>query len=140
MKVMTVLGTRPEIIRLSGVIPLLDQHTSHTLVHTGQNYDARLNGLFFRELGVRAPAVLMGIRASGFGDQSGQILAGIEPILTTHRPDRLLILGDTNSGLTAIVARRFGIPVFHMEAGNPCYDHPGPAEIHRRLSAPCSAV
>ncbi len=140
MKVMTVLGTRPEIIRLSGVIPLLDQHTTHTLVHTGQNYDDRLNGLFFRELGVRAPDVLMGIRASGFGDQAGQILAGIEPILTTHRPDRLLILGDTNSGLTAIVARRFGIPVFHMEAGNRCYDDRVPEEVNRRIIDHCSSV
>jgi UDP-N-acetylglucosamine 2-epimerase (non-hydrolysing) len=140
MKVMTVLGTRPEIIRLSGVIALLDQHATHTLVHTGQNYDDRLNGLFFRELVVRAPDVLMGIRASGFGDQAGQILAGIEPILTTHRPDRLLILGDTNSGLTAIVARRLGIPVFHMEAGNRCYDDRVPEEVNRRIIDHCSSV
>jgi UDP-N-acetylglucosamine 2-epimerase (non-hydrolysing) len=140
MKVMTVLGTRPEIIRLSGVIALLDQHAAHTLVHTGQNYDDRLNGLFFRELGVRAPDVVMNVRASGFGDQAGQILSGIDPIFAEHRPDRLLILGDTNSGLTAIVARRLGIPVFHMEAGNRCYDDRVPEEVNRRIIDHCSNV
>jgi UDP-N-acetylglucosamine 2-epimerase (non-hydrolysing) len=140
MKVMTVLGTRPEIIRLSRVIALLDAHTSHVLVHTGQNYDDRLNGLFFRELGVRAPDVLMNVRASGFGQQAGEIIAGIEPILLEHRPDRLLILGDTNSGLTAIVARRLGIPVFHMEAGNRCYDDRVPEEVNRRIIDHCSTV
>jgi UDP-N-acetylglucosamine 2-epimerase (non-hydrolysing) len=140
MKVMTVLGTRPEIIRLSRVIALLDAHASHVLVHTGQNYDDRLNGLFFRELGVRAPDVLMNVRASGFGQQAGEIIAGIEPILLEHRPDRLLILGDTNSGLTAIVARRLGIPVFHMEAGNRCYDDRVPEEVNRRIIDHCSTV
>lgn len=140
MKIMTVLGTRPEIIRLSRVIDLLDRHASHVLVHTGQNYDERLNGLFFRELGVRAPDVQMNIRASGFGQQAGEILSGIEPILLHHRPDRLLILGDTNSGLTAIVARRLGIPVFHMEAGNRCYDDRVPEEVNRRIIDHCSTV
>jgi UDP-N-acetylglucosamine 2-epimerase (non-hydrolysing) len=140
MKVMTVLGTRPEIIRLSRVIALLDAHTSHVLVHTGQNYDDRLNGLFFRELGVRQPDVLMNVRASGFGQQAGEILAGIEPVFLEHRPDRLLILGDTNSGLTAIVARRLGIPVFHMEAGNRCYDDRVPEEVNRRIIDHCSTV
>jgi len=140
MKVMTVLGTRPEIIRLSRVIPLLDRHASHVLVHTGQNYDDRLNGLFFRELGVRAPDVVMNVRGSGFGAQAGEIIAGIEPILLQHRPDRLLILGDTNSGLTAVVARRLGIPVFHMEAGNRCYDDRVPEEVNRRIIDHCSTV
>lgn len=140
MKLMTVLGTRPEIIRLSGVIPLLDRHASHILVHTGQNYDDRLDGLFFRELGVRAPDVRMNVRASGFGEQAGEIISGIEPILLHHRPDRLLILGDTNSGLTAIVARRLGIPVFHMEAGNRCYDDRVPEEVNRRIIDHCSSV
>ena len=140
MKIMTVLGTRPEIIRLSRVIALLDQHTDHTLVHTGQNYDDRLDGLFFRELGVRAPDVRMSIRASSFGEQAGEIIAGIEPIILQHRPDRLLILGDTNSGLTAIVARRLGIPVFHMEAGNRCYDDRVPEEVNRRIIDHCSTV
>lgn len=140
MKVMTVLGTRPEIIRLSRVIELLDQHADHVLVHTGQNYDERLNELFFRELGVRAPDEVMNVRASGFGKQAGEILAGIEPILMSERPDRLLILGDTNSGLTAIVARRLGIPVFHMEAGNRCYDDRVPEEVNRRIIDHCSTV
>jgi UDP-N-acetylglucosamine 2-epimerase (non-hydrolysing) len=140
MKIMTVLGTRPEIIRLSRVIALLDQHAAHTLVHTGQNYDDRLDGLFFRELGVRAPDVRMDVRSSMFGEQAGQILAGIEPIILRHRPDRLLILGDTNSGLSAIVARRLGIPVFHMEAGNRCYDDRVPEEVNRRIIDHCSTV
>jgi UDP-N-acetylglucosamine 2-epimerase (non-hydrolysing) len=140
MRIMTVLGTRPEIIRLSRIIPLLDRHTDHTLVHTGQNYDDTLDGLFFRELGVRAPDVRMNVKASSFGVQAGEILARIEPILLEHRPDRLLILGDTNSGLTAIVARRLGIPVFHMEAGNRCYDDRVPEEVNRRIIDGCSSV
>jgi UDP-N-acetylglucosamine 2-epimerase (non-hydrolysing) len=140
MKIMTVLGTRPEIIRLSGVIPLLDRHAAHVLVHTGQNYDERLNGLFFRELGVRAPDIAMNVRGGGFGDQAGQILAGLEPILLEQRPDRLLILGDTTSGLAAIVARRLGIPVYHMEAGNRCYDDRVPEEVNRRIIDHCSTV
>ncbi|MBS1809829.1 MAG: UDP-N-acetylglucosamine 2-epimerase (non-hydrolyzing) [Acidobacteria bacterium] len=133
MKIMTVLGTRPEIIRLSLMIKLLDQHADHVLVHTGQNYDDRLNGLFFRELSLRDPDVCLGIKSTGFGDQVGQILARIEPLLLEHRPDRLLILGDTNSGLTALVARRLGIPVYHMEAGNRCYDDRVPEEVNRRV-------
>ena len=137
---MTVLGTRPEIIRLSRVIALLDRHSSHVLVNTGQNYDDRLSGLFFRELGVRAPDVQMNVRGGGFGEQAGGIIAGIEPILLEHRPDRLLILGDTNSGLTAIVARRLGIPVYHMEAGNRCYDDRVPEEVNRRIIDHCSTV
>jgi UDP-N-acetylglucosamine 2-epimerase (non-hydrolysing) len=133
VKILTVLGTRPEIIRLSRVIPLLDRFASHVLVHTGQNFDDRLDGLFFRELGVRKPDVHMGVRASSFADQVGQILAKIEPILLEHRPDRLLILGDTNSGLTALIARRMGVPVYHMEAGNRCYDDRVPEEVNRRV-------
>jgi UDP-N-acetylglucosamine 2-epimerase (non-hydrolysing) len=120
MKVMTILGTRPEIIRLSLVIRLLDRYTEHVLAHTGQNYDDRLNELFFREMCVRQPDVLMGIKGKNFGEQVGQMLARAEDLFMEHRPDRLLILGDTNSGLCAIVAARLGIPVFHMEAGNRC--------------------
>jgi UDP-N-acetylglucosamine 2-epimerase (non-hydrolysing) len=130
---MTVLGTRPEIVRLSLVIKLLDASSDHVLVHTGQNYEECLNGLFFRELDVRAPDVYLGARGNGFGEQVGQILTKIEPVLITHRPDRLLLLGDTNSSLTAIVARRLGIPVYHMEAGNRCYDFRVPEEINRRI-------
>jgi UDP-N-acetylglucosamine 2-epimerase (non-hydrolysing) len=140
MKVMTVLGTRPEIIRLSVVIELLDRACEHVLVHTGQNYDDGLDGVFFRELGVRHPDVNLGVRASAFGEQAGQILAGIERELRTHRPDRLLVLGDTNSGLSAIVARRLGIPVYHMEAGNRCFDDRVPEEVNRRIIDHASTV
>lgn len=140
MRVMTVLGTRPEIIRLSLVIKQLDQQCDHVVVHTGQNYDDRLYGLFLRELGVREPDVHMGVQSGSFGDQIGRIMAGIEPLFREHRPDRLLVLGDTNSGLTAIIARRLGIPVYHMEAGNRCYDDRVPEEINRRVIDQCSTV
>ncbi|MGA3301481.1 MAG: UDP-N-acetylglucosamine 2-epimerase [Candidatus Acidiferrales bacterium] len=102
---MTILGTRPEIIRLSLTIKVLDQHATHILVDTGQNYDDRLSALFFRELEVRRPDVSLCVRGAGFGDQVGQILARSEKALREHEPDRLVILGDTNSGLAAIVAR-----------------------------------
>jgi UDP-N-acetylglucosamine 2-epimerase (non-hydrolysing) len=137
---MTILGTRPEIIRLSQIIPLLDRHSEHILVGTGQNYDARLSELFFRELKVRQPDVSLGVRGSGFGDQVAQILSRGEEVLLERRPDRVLILGDTNSGLMAIVARRFGIPVYHMEAGNRCYDLRVPEESNRRIIDHLSTV
>lgn len=140
MKIMTVVGTRPEIIRLSGVIGTLDASTEHILVHTGQNYDDSLNGLFFRELGVRKPDVCMGVRGDSFADQIGKILACSEKLFLKYRPDRLLILGDTNSGLTAIVARRLGIPVYHMEAGNRCFDDRVPEEVNRRVIDHSSTV
>lgn len=132
MKIMTVLGTRPEIIRLSRVMARLDELTEHTLVHTGQNYDAKLNELFFQELGVRAPDHVMSARGS-VGAQLGTILLETERLLQSEKPDRLLILGDTNSGLAAIIAKRMGIPVFHMEAGNRCYDDRVPEEVNRRI-------
>ena len=137
---MTILGTRPEIIRLSLIIKMLDKHTNHVLVHTGQNYDDRLNGVFFRELGVREPDYFLGVRGASFGDQIGQILSKIEPLLVEARPDRLLILGDTNSGLTAIIGRRLGIPVYHLEAGNRCYDFRVPEEANRRIIDHLSSV
>ena len=140
MKIMTILGTRPEIIRLSLVIKMLDQRAEHVLVHTGQNYDDRLNGLFFREMGIRKPDVFMDVRGSGFAGQVGEILAKSESLFLEHRPDRLLILGDTNSGLTAMVARRLGIPVYHMEAGNRCYDDRVPEEVNRRVIDHSSSV
>ena len=133
MKIMTILGTRPEIIRLSLVIRLLDRLCDHVLVHTGQNYDDRLSQVFFDDLGVRRPDVNMGVRASGFGGQIAQVLERSEALFLEHRPDRLLILGDTNSGLAAIIARRLGIPVYHMEAGNRCYDDRVPEEVNRRV-------
>jgi UDP-N-acetylglucosamine 2-epimerase (non-hydrolysing) len=137
---MTILGTRPEIIRLSRVIPVLDEHAEHFLVHTGQNYDDRLSRLFFDELSVRAPDVHLGIRADSAGEQIGLILHGCEELLVRHRPDRLLILGDTNSGLSAIIARRLGLPVYHMEAGNRCYDDRVPEEVNRRVIDHSSTV
>ena len=140
MKVMTVLGTRPEIIRLSRVIPLLDQHADHVLVHTGQNYTHTLSDVFFDELGVRTPDVYLGVKADSFGAQIGQILTGIEQVFIEHRPDRLLILGDTNSALVSIVAKRMGIPVFHMEAGNRCFDDRVPEEVNRRIIDHSSSV
>jgi UDP-N-acetylglucosamine 2-epimerase (non-hydrolysing) len=140
MKIMTVLGTRPEIIRLSRIIPLLDRFADHVLVHTGQNFDERLSKIFFEELEIRAPDEFMGVRASGPAAQIGQILEKSEALYLKHRPDRVLILGDTNSGMTAIVARRLGIPVYHMEAGNRCYDDRVPEEVNRRVIDHCSTV
>lgn len=132
MRVLTLLGTRPEIIRLSRVIARLDASCEHRLVHTGQNYDPRLKDLFFEELGVRQPDATLGATGS-FGEQVGAILAGCEQLFAEHRPDRVLILGDTTSGLGAIQAKRMGIPVYHMEAGNRCYDDRVPEEVNRRI-------
>lgn len=140
MKVLTLLGTRPEIIRLSGVIRLLDIYSEHTLVHTGQNYDARLSGMFFEELRIRKPDVYMHVRASDFAGQIGQILEKSHALFQEHRPDRLLILGDTNSGMASVVARRLGIPVYHMEAGNRCFDDRVPEEVNRRVIDHSSSV
>ncbi len=139
-KVLTLLGTRPEIIRLSRVIDVLDETCEHRLVHTGQNYDDRLSGLFFRELGVREPDVHMGIKSTGFGDQIGQIIAKSEEVFTAEKPDTVLILGDTNTGLAAFVAKRMGIRVCHMEAGNRCFDDRVPEEVNRRVIDHSSSV
>lgn len=133
MKVMTILGTRPEIIRLSRIIEQLDRFCDHVLVHTGQNFDERLSEVFFRELGVRQPDHFLGVRGDSFGDQAGQILRESERVMQAEQPDRLLILGDTNSGLAAIIAKRRGIPVYHLEAGNRCYDDRVPEETNRRI-------
>jgi len=133
MKVLAVLGTRPEIIRLSRVIERLDRHCDLTLVHTGQNFDPSLSDVFFDQLGVRAPDRYLGIEGDGFADRVGRILAGVDPVLTELEPDRLLVLGDTDSGLSAYVAKRRGVPVFHMEAGNRCFDDRVPEEVNRRV-------
>jgi len=137
---MTILGTRPEIIRLSRLIPILDEFADHTLVHTGQNFDPLLSDLFFEELGIRAPDTYLGVQADSFGRQVGDLLGGVEPLLRGRRPERVLILGDTNSGLSSIVARRLGIPVYHMEAGNRCYDDRVPEEVNRRIIDHTSTV
>ena len=133
MKVLTVLGTRPEIIRLCRVIEKLDRFCEHRLVHTGQNFEDRLSDIFFQELAVRRPDYSLNVREKSFGQQVGSILAKIETVLREEMPDAVLILGDTNSGLCAIIAKRLGIPVFHMEAGNRCYDDRVPEEVNRRI-------
>lgn len=132
MKIMTVLGTRPEIIRLSRVIEKLDQQADHVLVHTGQNFTRELKDLFFEELNVREPDHYLNARGS-FGEQLASMMPAMERLLEEECPDRLLILGDTNSGLAAIPAKRRGIPVYHMEAGNRCYDDRVPEEVNRRI-------
>jgi len=140
MKIITFLGTRPEIIRLSLIIPKLDALCDHIVIHTGQNFDPTLSDIFFEQLGVRQPDSYLGVRGRTFGEQIGRILAGAQDVLEEHRPDGVLILGDTNSGLAAIIAKRMGIPVFHMEAGNRCYDDRVPEEANRRIIDHCSDV
>ena len=133
MKIMTVLGTRPEIIRLSRIIPLLDELCEHTLVFTGQNFDHNLSTLFFNELGVRKPDFSLETKADTTWAQIGNILAQTDEVLAQVKPDRFLVLGDTNSALTAQCAKRRGIPVYHMEAGNRCFDDRVPEEVNRRV-------
>ena len=140
MKVLTVCGTRPELIRLSSVIPRLDALCEHTFAFTGQNSDPLLSDIFFVELGLRRPDRHWGVAAHGFAAQAAEILAAAGACLEAVRPDRMLVLGDTNSGLSAIVAARLGVPVFHMEAGNRCYDDRVPEEVNRRIIDQCSTV
>jgi len=140
MKLMTVLGTRPELIRLSLIIAKLDKYSDHVLVHTGQNFDENLSGVFLRDLGIREPDYHLSVRGETFGQQLGQILAEGEKVLQKEKPERLLILGDTNSGLISIVARRMGISVFHLEAGNRCFDYRVPEELNRKIIDHCSTI
>jgi UDP-N-acetylglucosamine 2-epimerase (non-hydrolysing) len=140
MKIMTVLGTRPEIIRLSRIIPLLDRLCKHSLVHTGQNYDPRLNEVFFDELGIRAPDYNLNCGSESPMEQIAEIFTAGQRILAKEKPDRILVLGDTNSALIAMVAKRMGIPVYHMEAGNRCYDDRVPEEVNRRVIDHCSDI
>ncbi len=133
MKVLTIFGTRPEIIRLSLILKILDRYCQHTTVHTGQNFHESLSDIFIKDLQVRPPDEHFGIKSSSFGDQAGQILTRTGEVLEKYKPDKVLILGDTNSALAAIVAARQGIPVFHMEAGNRCFDNRVPEEINRRI-------
>lgn len=132
-KVMTIVGTRPEIIRLSQIIPKLDRLCTHVLVHTGQNYDYELNQIFFDDFGIRAPDLYLGAAGESAAETIGQVIARADRILAQERPDALLILGDTNSALSSIAAKRRRIPVFHMEAGNRCFDERVPEEINRRI-------
>ena len=133
LKVMTVVGTRPEIIRLSRVLACFDRHTDHCLVHTGQNYDYELNEIFFKELELRKPDYVLGAAGQSVAETIGTILIRIDPILARENPDALLVLGDTNSCLAVIVAKRRKIPVFHMEAGNRCFDQRVPEELNRKI-------
>jgi UDP-N-acetyl-L-fucosamine synthase len=133
MKVMTVLGTRPEIIRLSRVMARLDNSSSHVLVHTGQNWDHRLTGIFFEEMGLRQPDHLLKVDTSSLGAMLGDTLRKTEEVLKVEKPDAFLVLGDTNSAISAVMAKRMHIPVYHMEAGNRCFDENVPEETNRRL-------
>lgn len=134
MKIVTVLGTRPEIIRLSLIIKKLDQYTEkHTLVHTGQNFTYSLSDVFFKELGLRKPDYYLNKRQLSLGEQLGVMFSELEKILQKERPDKVLVLGDTNSALSAVLAERMNIPVYHMEAGNRCFDLNVPEEKNRRV-------
>lgn len=133
LKVMTILGTRPEIIRLSRVLARLDQFTDHVIVHTGQNYDYELNEIFFEDLGVRRPDHFLGIGGGSLGETLGKILTESERVIAAERPDAVLVLGDTNSAISAIMARRMKVPVYHMEAGNRSFDRNVPEETNRKL-------
>lgn len=133
LKVMTVLGTRPEIIRLSCVMALLDKHVDHVVVHTGQNWDYELNELFFDDLDVRKPDHFLGVDTSSLGAVLGGILIETEKVLVKEKPDAMLVLGDTNSAISAIMARRMKIPIYHMEAGNRSFDRNVPEETNRKL-------
>ncbi|MCK0743679.1 non-hydrolyzing UDP-N-acetylglucosamine 2-epimerase [Chromohalobacter nigrandesensis] len=133
MKVMTILGTRPEIIRLSRVMAALDQVVEHKIVHTGQNYDYELNDVFFDELGVRRPDHFLNVDTSSLGRSLGEILIRTEQVLLEERPDAVLVLGDTNSAIATLMAKRMKIPTYHMEAGNRCFDANVPEEINRKM-------
>ena len=138
-KILTILGTRPEIIRLSRVIPKLDQIADHRVLHTGQNYDPTLNDIFFEELELRRPDVVLASRGT-IGEQLSATFTGVEKYCQEFRPDAVLVLGDTNSGLAAVVCERMGIPVYHMEAGNRCYDLAVPEEKNRRIIDHVSSI
>ncbi len=133
LKVMTIVGTRPEIIRLSRVINKLDQHCEHVLVHTGQNYDYELNQVFFSDLGIRKPDSFLEAAGTNAAETIGQVIIESDKVMQEHAPEALLLLGDTNSSLSAISAKRLKIPIFHMEAGNRCFDFRVPEEINRRI-------
>ncbi len=133
LKVMTILGTRPEIIRLSAVMKALDVAADHKIVHTGQNYDYELNQIFFDELGIRSPDFYLGVDTSSLGAVLAGTLLESEKVLKAERPDAVVILGDTNSAMAGIMVRRLKIPLYHMEAGNRCFDFNVPEETNRRI-------
>ncbi len=133
IKVMTIFGTRPEIIRLSRVLAKLDKYTNQITVHTGQSYDYEMNQIFFDELKIRKPNYFLGVKSKTLGGQIANIISKSEEVLEKEKPDAILILGDTNSSLSAIIAKRMKIPIFHMEAGNRCFDENVPEEINRKV-------
>jgi UDP-N-acetylglucosamine 2-epimerase len=133
LKVVTVLGTRPEIIRLSRVLARLDQYCDHVIVHTGQNHDFELNEIFFRDLEIRKPDYFLGAAGANGAETIGNVIIAVDRVLAEIKPDALLVLGDTNSCMAVIPAKRRKIPVFHMEAGNRCFDQRVPEEINRRI-------
>jgi len=133
LKVMTIVGTRPEIIRLSRVVDKLDRHCEHVLVHTGQNYDYELNEVFFSDLGIRKPDAFLEAAGATVAETIGQVIIAADRVMQEYAPEALLLLGDTNSCLAAISAKRRKIPIFHMEAGNRCFDFRVPEEINRRI-------
>ncbi len=133
LKVMTILGTRPEIIRLSAVMSSLERHCEHVLVHTGQNYDYELNQVFFDELGVRQPDYFLEVDTASLGKMLGNILIKTEEVLLKEKPDAVLVLGDTNSAIGLLMAKRMKIPTYHMEAGNRCFDANVPEETNRKM-------
>ena len=132
LKVMTVVGTRPEIIRLSRVMAKLDRYVEHTLVHTGQNYDYELNEIFFKDLEVRKPDRFLNAAGANGAETIGKVIIAVDEALASVQPDALLVLGDTNSCMAALPAKRRKIPVFHMEAGNRCFDQRVPAPAARK--------
>lgn len=133
LRVATVVGTRPEIIRLSRLVPLLDEHTEHTFIHTGQNHDPNLKDVFFRDLQLREPDFYLGVSTSSPMTSMAETLIGVENVLQAGRFDAFLVLGDTNSAIAILVARRMGIPSYHLEAGNRSFDANVPEEINRRM-------
>lgn len=133
LKVMTIVGTRPEIIRLACVIQRFEKYTDHVLVHTGQNYDYSLNQVFFDDLGLRAPDHFLGVDTSSLGNVLGDVLRGTEEVILKEKPDAMVVLGDTNSCISAVMGKRLKVPVFHLEAGNRSFDPNVPEEINRHL-------
>ena len=133
LKLMTIVGTRPEVIKLSEILKKSDIYFEHIIVHTGQNYDYKLNKVFFEELGIREPDIYLNVVGKTLGETMGNILSKSYEVLSKEVPDALLVLGDTNSCLSVISAKRLKIPIFHMEAGNRCFDENLPEEINRRI-------
>ena len=133
LKVMTIVGTRPEIVKLSRVLVELEQHTEHVLVHSGQNYDYTLNGVFFDQLGIAKPKHVLDVGGQGVAQVIADVIARSDKVMEEERPDALLVYGDTNTCLCVIPAKRRKIPVFHMEAGNRCFDQRVPEELNRKV-------